>query len=133
LPYLTANVRFVLHQETNALLVPNAALRWTPSSLAQIAPDARPNHGTDPAASDPPGVNQPEKKEKGQKSSRRTLWLKEGGFVRPIEIAAGVSDGANTVVAGEGLREGQEVVTGDTAASAQTDVKSPFLPKVLRR
>ena len=28
LPYLTANVRFVARQETNALLVPNAALRW---------------------------------------------------------------------------------------------------------
>ena len=34
LPYLTANVRFVLSHETNALLVPNAALRWTPSLLA---------------------------------------------------------------------------------------------------
>ena len=32
LPYLTANVRFVARQESNALLVPNAALRWTPSS-----------------------------------------------------------------------------------------------------
>jgi len=28
-------------EETKALLVPNAALRWTPSSAAQLAPDAR--------------------------------------------------------------------------------------------
>ena len=41
LPYLTANVHFVVRKETNVLLVPNAALRWSPSSLAQIAPDAR--------------------------------------------------------------------------------------------
>src|SRR5438477_4231419 len=41
LPYLTANVRFVVHSETNALLVPNAALRWSPSSPAQIVPEAR--------------------------------------------------------------------------------------------
>src|SRR5258706_338843 len=47
LPYLTANVRFVLSHETNALLVPNAALRWTPSSLAQIALDARPGNPND--------------------------------------------------------------------------------------
>ena len=35
LPYLTANVHFIVSKETNALLVPNAALRWSPSSLAQ--------------------------------------------------------------------------------------------------
>ena len=42
LPYLTANVHFVEHEQNpTRLLVPNAALRWSPSSLAQISPDAR--------------------------------------------------------------------------------------------
>jgi len=132
LPYLTANVRFVLSHETNALLVPNAALRWTPSLLAQIAPDARPGNPNDPPANDPPG-GQSSKKQSGQQSSHRTLWLKDGAFVRPVEVTAGTSDGANTAVAAEGLREGQEVVTGESAASARTDVKNPFLPKVIRR
>jgi HlyD family secretion protein len=133
LPYLTANVRFVLSNETNALLVPNAALRWTPSSLAQIAPDARPANPNDPPANDPPGGGQPSKKGSGKQSSRRTLWLRDGAFVRPIEVTAATSDGANTSVAAEGLHEGQDVVTGETTASAQTDVKNPFLPKVIRR
>lgn len=128
LPYLTANVRFILSHETNVLLVPNTALRWTPSSLAQIAPDCRVNNLNDPPPDDPPA------KRRGEtKSSRRTLWLRDGAFVRPIEVAAGTSDGANTAVAADGLSEGQEVVTGETAASAQTDVKNPFLPKVIRR
>src|SRR6266850_4723071 len=39
LPYLTANVRFVVQKEPDALMVPNSALRWSPSSAAQIAPD----------------------------------------------------------------------------------------------
>ena len=133
LPYLTANVRFVLSHQTHALLVPNAALRWTPSSLAQIAPDVRPGNPNDPPANDPPGGGQPSKNENTQKSSHRTLWLKDGAFVRPVEVTAGTSDGANTAVAAEGLHEGQEVVTGETAASARTDVKNPFLPKVIRR
>lgn len=128
LPYLTANVRFVLNHETNALLVPNAALRWTPSSLAQIAPAAHPGNPSDPPNNDPPS-----KKEGAQQSSHRTLWLKDGALVRPIEVAAGTSDGVNTAVVAEGLCEGQEVVIGETAASAQTDVKNPFLPKVIRR
>jgi len=119
-------VRFVLSQEANVLLVPNAALRWTPSALAQIAPDARPGISDDASG-------EPVKKANPPQPSRRILWLKDGAFVRPIEVTAATSDGASTAVAAEGLREGQEVVTGETTASAQTDVKNPFLPKAYRR
>lgn len=127
LPYLTATVRFQLSCQTNALIVPNAALRWNPSSLAEIAPDARPSNSpaNDPPAADPPP------KDKGQ--SRKTLWIKDAQFVRPIEVIAGTTDGANTAITADALREGQEVVTGETAASAQSDVKNPFLPKMIRR
>lgn len=128
LPYLTATVRFQLSCQTNALIVPNAALRWNPSSFAEIAPDARPASSP---ASDPPAADPPPMKDKGQ--SRKTLWIKDGEFVRPIEVTARTSDGANTAITADALREGQEVVTGETAASAQSDVKNPFLPKVLRR
>jgi HlyD family secretion protein len=131
MPYLTASVRFLLSQQTNVLLVPNPALRWAPSSLAQIAPGSRPTSADDPPAGDLPAGQAG--KEKPQKSSRRTLWLKDGDFVRPMEVTAGPSDGALTVVAAEELREGQQVVTGETAGPAQSDVKNPFLPKVIRR
>ena len=55
LPYLTANVHFVTRKESNVLLVPNAALRWSPSSLAQISPDVRSQNQVDPSASDSAG------------------------------------------------------------------------------
>ncbi|PWU10390.1 MAG: RND transporter [Verrucomicrobia bacterium] len=131
LPYLTANVRFQLSCQTNALLVPNAALRWTPSSLAEIAPDVRPAISSSSAANDPPATDPPQKNEKGQ--SRKTLWIKDGEFVRPIEVMAATTDGANTAITADALHEGQEVVTGETAASARSDVKNPFLPKIIRR
>src|SRR6266404_2921155 len=53
LPYLTANVRFVARSETNALLVPNGALRWMPSSLEQVVPDARSWKPADSEANSP--------------------------------------------------------------------------------
>jgi HlyD family secretion protein len=131
LPYLTANVRFQLSSQTNVLLVPNPALRWSPSSLAQIAPDARTSNLNDPPANDPPGA-QPTKKNKGQQPSRRMLWVKDGGFVRPVEVMAGISDGMSTAVSADGLHEGDEVVTGEIAGAASS-VSNPFLPKIIRR
>jgi HlyD family secretion protein len=133
LPYLTANVHFLLSRETNVIVVPNAALRWTPSSLAQIAPDARPGTLADPPANESTGDREPARKNKSAKPTHGTLWLRNGEFVRPLEVRIGISDGANTDVTADGLREGQEVVTGEIAATAQSDVKNPFLPAMRRR
>ncbi len=129
LPYLTANVRFQLSRQTNVLVVPNAALRWTPSSIAQVAPEAR------AAINDPP-PNAPSgrqsQKDQEKQASTRTLWLKQGEFVHPIEVTPGISDGLDTAVTAEGLKEGDEVVTGEIAG-APSGVSNPFLPKLIRR
>ena len=112
LPYLTANVRFVVHSETNALLVPNAALRWSPSSPAQISPEAR-----------------------GWKADSKavTVWLKEGEFVKPLAVKAGATDGANTVLLAEALHDGQEVVTGERADSGHSGTHNPFIPQFRKK
>lgn len=133
LPYLTANVRFVLSQATNVLTIPNAALRWTPSSLAQIEPEFRASAAADSPASDPPGDPPPPAKKKTSAKLSGTLWLYDGDFVRPVQVKLGTSDGTSTAVAADELHEGQVVVTGEIAASAQTDTKNPFLPQQRRR
>ena len=79
-----------------------------------------------------PAAGQPEKKGAAPKVSRRTLWVKDGEFVRPLEVAAETSDGAITAVTVEGLHEGDEVVTGEIVFR-QADVSNPFLPKIIRR
>jgi HlyD family secretion protein len=112
LPYLTANVRFVVHSETNALLVPNAALRWSPSSPAQISPEDR-AWKADPKYA--------------------TVWLKEGEFVKPLAVKAGATDGANTVLFAEGLHDGQNVVTGETVETAESGTKNPFIPQFRKK
>ena len=40
LPYLTANVRFIVSNRTGVLLVPNTALRWTPTAEQMAASNA---------------------------------------------------------------------------------------------
>ena len=124
LPYLTANVNFVVREETNTLMVPNEALHWSPSALAGIAPDVRSQMQADPLdnASTP---------DQGVKKSESVIWLKDGDYVRPVQVKVGPTDGLNTAVNAADLREGAVVVTGELAGGAQTGARNPFLP-VLR-
>ncbi|HUJ10376.1 MAG TPA: efflux RND transporter periplasmic adaptor subunit [Verrucomicrobiae bacterium] len=129
LPYLTANVNFVVHQENNTLLVPNSALRWEPSSLAEIAPDVRSQNAFDPqgdALADSISISS--KPNNSRKENRGVLWVKDGHYVRPLEVNVRATDGVNTAIAGDHLREGLEVVTGESVRSSQAATKNPFVP-----
>jgi len=50
LPYLTANVRFIVEEARDTLAVPNAALRWAPTSSALPAFAGAPAQSTPPVA-----------------------------------------------------------------------------------
>jgi HlyD family secretion protein len=133
LPYLTANVQFVVHQESGRLLVPNAAARWSPSSEAEVSPDAR--SSTQPGQEQGAGNNapKPSKPDKEPNQRRGVVWLKDGEFVRPVEVTLGASDGANTVIAASNLSVGQEVVIGEAVQTAQSDTRNPFIPQIRGR
>jgi HlyD family secretion protein len=131
LPYLTANVRFATRKESNALLVPNAALRWSPSSMAEISPAARPSKLDPPG--DPPGGAKSPKPGKSSPERQGVIWLEDGDFVRPVEVKVGISDGASTAVTADTLQENQVVITGEDTQAAQSATTNPFLPKIIRR
>jgi HlyD family secretion protein len=128
LPYLTANVNFVVRKESNALLVPNAALHWSPPSLAQIAPDIRSKIQADSPADASIG----DSPTPGAKETGDVIWMKDGDFVRPVRVKAGTTDGVNTAVTGDGLRDGTAVVIGESASSSEAATSNPFLPKRFR-
>jgi HlyD family secretion protein len=130
LPYLTANVHFVVQKESNALLVPNAALRWSPSSPVEVAPEARSWKPTD--TMERGGAGGP-KKSQSSKERFGVIWLKDGEFVRPVEVKLGASDGAATAIVSDNVQEGQEIVTGETMEIAQAGIQNPFLPPVRKR
>jgi HlyD family secretion protein len=107
-PYQTTNLSFIVANKTNALLVPNSALRWQPAR-DQIAPDQRAayfqlkgkKHGpTDPEAQD-----------------RGLVWTQaEDGFVRYVEVHTGLTDGVKTEVlevVGGDLPEQTRLVVGE--------------------
>jgi HlyD family secretion protein len=118
LPYLTASVDFLVRKETNAWVVPNAALRWSPSSLAQIVPELRSKIQPDPPGDSP----------KATSETHGVIWLKDGDYVRPLDVSIGATDGVNTAITGDTLQEGAQVVTGTVVAGTETTESNPFLP-----
>jgi HlyD family secretion protein len=123
LPYLTGNVQFEVDKRSNVLLVPNAALRWTPENeqvdstadkTAITAEVTTPGHGR--------------------------LWVvAPSGLVRPLEVTVGASDGMKTEISGNDVKEGMRVVVGEEGSEETSGQESaadgeatsnPFLPKL---
>jgi HlyD family secretion protein len=129
LPYLTANVEFELERLANSLLVPNAALRWTPTDPKQVASAFRAQLSKKEKGPRP-GQGGGKKKEAGA-TRPGTLWVLDGAEVRPLAVTIGQSDGQLTAVTGDGLHEGLVVATGVQQANGdrKSEGGNPFTPK----
>lgn len=102
-PGMTANVTFVHDHRTEALRVPNAALRFRPSPEV-LAAMGRPEDGG-------------RRRDEGP-SDRRTVYVLRGNRPTAVEIRIGITDGSTTEVLEGGLRERDRVVTDATAQGA---------------
>jgi HlyD family secretion protein len=128
LPYLTANVNFIVGERHHVLVVPNAALRWTPEPqeiVRQFRKTSRQaGEGGKSAKAD--GKATP---------TRRALWIPEGGQVRPIYVTRGLTDGTLTEVSSPELKEGMPVVVGEVekTAARTSSGGSPFTPRFFHR
>jgi len=123
LPYLTASLQFERDSRTNVLLVPNAALRWQPRSRGGQSPSER-------EASRAGGSSAPAPDKTRGNSGR--LFVRDGTGVRALEVTIGLSDGVQTEVTGDELREGLEVVVADLVIEKPTG-GSPFAPATAPR
>ena len=131
LPYLTANVQFEIGQRTNVLLVPNAALRWSPLP-DEVDPEYRAT--AEKAVYRTSGqrdTRQPSGQEAG-KNQQDTVWARDGSNLHPINVIAGLTDGFMTEVRGEDLKEGLEVVVGKKQQQVDDQTASPFTPQTMR-
>ena len=64
--------------------------------------------------------------------------MKDGGYVRPINVRTGITDGSNTEIISRKVQEaveqgGMEVVVGENVnADAGDDTTNPFAPKIFK-
>ncbi len=128
-PGMTATAEIVTTERRGVLLVPNAALRYSPEREAAAA--AR-NQGGITSMLVPRGGrgmrggggNRPEREVTIGRGSRQTVYvLGEDGNPRPIRVVVGESNGSETEIVGGELTEGMEVVTA-RLAPGQTQQKS---------
>lgn len=133
LPYLTANVKFIVGERHHVLMVPNAALRWMPR-MNQIEPEFRKTSQTGKATG-APSRGQPPAEGGKAKLVQGVVWVPQGALVRPVKVTRGLSDGSLTEVASADLPEGTPVVTGEAEKSAgkSSSGGSPFTPQLFRR
>ena len=157
LPYETTNLTFHVANREDALLVPNAALRWRPQ-LQQVDAQYRDeyeqslrkktsresdggNSTEAPKAAPGSGDNKPAKPHdhEGGAANHGMVWVQIPGsnFVRPITLVSGLTDGAMTEVVsvqeGETLDEGTLLVTGENTVKGAAGTTNPFAPPPIFR
>jgi HlyD family secretion protein len=121
-PGMTANVTFVVANKDDVLAIPNAALRFRPSSdlasLLKIDVPKGKRSGGERAA-----------RGEGDDHDRRTVWVLKGQVPSPVPIKVGVSDGSKTEVTDGALQAGDMVISDATLpAGAVKPASNGMLP-----
>jgi HlyD family secretion protein len=130
LPYMTANLHFEVARRSDALLVPNSALRYKPLP-EQIIPDARAAMNKRPKGKDKPANTGTGSAADAEARSHGVVWVEENGLLRPIKVKLGLTDGNQTEVLEGDLPEHKPVVVGETRAAGGSDEASnPFVTKM---
>lgn len=103
-PGMTATATITVAEETGALLVPNAALRWAPLRVTNGQAGAAGLAGLIlPSAASRMGAS--------AVGTGRSIWVLREGAPVEVPVQIGASDGRMSVVTGEGLAEGEAVIT----------------------
>lgn len=120
LPGMTAYVSINVAKRQNALLVPNAALRFKPldGSGTPGAPSAKPAGmaAAPGGAGGQPGAGRGEGAQQRRRDpSSGTVWILEGDKLKAVTIKTGITDGRNTEVLEGELKPGQQVVVAENS------------------
>jgi HlyD family secretion protein len=106
---MTATAEITTARRENALLVPDAALRFAPPAAAAQPGPSRGLVGM--LLPRPPQPVQPKKAGDRRKGGTRQIWVLRDGAPADIQVVAGLSDGQHTEITGGDLEPGMEVIT----------------------
>lgn len=109
-PGMTATAEIVTSEKKNVLLVPNAALRFTPD----VASSAQPGGVTSILVPRGPRRGNRAEREVGiGRGSQRTIYaLGADGTPQAVLVTTGETNGTQTEVTGKDLKPGMKIITG---------------------
>jgi HlyD family secretion protein len=114
-PGMTATAVITVDKRENALLVPNAALRYAPTKTATGTTQSRGLVGM--LLPGPPRMSSTKIEEPDTKKKELQVWTVRDGQLTPITIAKGLSDRQYTEVLSGDVKEGTQLVTDEVNAS----------------
>ena len=134
-PGMTATAEIVTTERRNALLVPNAALRWSPErdAAAQrgeqggITSVLVPRGGRGGRGARRPAASA--RSRSAAAAARPSTCSAPTALRRPVRVVVGESNGSETEIIGGDLREGQEVITARLAAGQTQDKSERRAPR----
>ncbi len=103
LPYLTANVEFIINEQKDALCIPNSALRFEPENQTRM---------------------------ETIDSQSAVIWMVANDQLQPVAVTMGITDGSMTQISSEGLIEDTLVAIGRITEDAAAQTSNPFVPKM---
>lgn len=118
-PGMTATASIIATKRTDVLLVPNTALRFTPTD-ATAKPPAEKNAVLKSLTPRMPGGGRRSAAAGASTAGAKQVWvLPENGKGAPVAVAVtpGISDGRMTEITGGDLREGMRVVTAQKSGA----------------
>lgn len=116
-PGMTAGALIVATERNDALLVPNAALRFTPANAAAVAP-ADAASGSSFVSKLIPRMPQRARRAGGRAAAARQVWVLRNDEPVAVAVTAGATDGRVTEVVSDVLQPGMAVITEQRSGGA---------------
>jgi HlyD family secretion protein len=118
-PGMTATASITVQEVDDALLVPNAALRFLPPSPTANSGESRSQGGSSILSRLFPRPRRGSREQKRgtvRAGKSQQVWMVRAGKLVPIAISVGATNGTLTEITGGDLKVGQEVVVDTIAA-----------------
>ncbi|HPG60605.1 MAG TPA: efflux RND transporter periplasmic adaptor subunit [Casimicrobium sp.] len=118
-PGMTATATIIATKRSDVLLVPNTALRFTPTAAAAVSPSAA--KGSLLAGLTPrmPGGTRRSAAVGSSTASAKQVWVLRDGVAVAVAVTPGISDGRMTEITAGDLRAGMMVITDQKTAVAK--------------
>jgi len=117
-PGMTATATITATQRKNVLLVPNTALRFSPTAAAADA-SAKKSIGATLLPRMPRSGTRKSAAASASTAAARQVWVLRDGQAVPVAVTPGISDGRMTEITGGDLQAGMQVITDQKAAAAK--------------